>query len=236
MKPRVQWRLGALLACGIVLIAPVASWLRSVGNPADYFQATLPPGQALYVLSKLVGLMVFSLLWLQGLLALARRVPLLRGLPSVSSGAHRGLRLALVATAFLHFGLFFTAASVRAGSPAWSLWVPQLTGGSYNLHVSLGLVALWLLLVGALAGWRSRRGSKRWKWAHQVWLVAFALVFLHGFGIGSESRLGAMRYVFLFIAVSLIAAVLARVYLAARGDRSLDAALKGDTYGASPPE
>jgi predicted ferric reductase len=236
MSLRGPWGPGALVACGVVLVAPVATWLSSVGNPVDYFQSALPPGQALYALSKLAGLLAFSLLWLQGLLALARRVLFMGGLPPVSYGAHRGLGLALVATVLLHFGLFFSAASIRAGSPAWGLWVPHLTGGSYEFHVSLGLVALWLLLVGVLAGWRSRRGGKRWRMAHQVWLLAFMLVFLHGFGIGSESRLGAMRYVFLFVAVSLSVAVLARGYRAAWGARSLDAPLQGDGYGASHHE
>lgn len=66
----------ALILLGTGAVVPtLAVWLTSVGNPLDYLRYELPPGQALYILSKLLGLVALALLWLQCLTALAQRSP-----------------------------------------------------------------------------------------------------------------------------------------------------------------
>lgn len=234
MMPSWGRRLGAIALCGAVLVTPAVTWLSSVGNPTDYLRYTLPPGQVPYVLSKLAGLLAFSLFWLQALLALSQGTPVQKLLPPLSYQAHRNLGMVTVVMALLHFGCFFSASLLRAGSSAWGLWVPQFTHGYYTLHRSLGLIALWLLALGAFAGWRRRRGGRAWRWTHRVWLAAFVLVVLHGFGIGSESRSGAMRYVSLFIVASLSVASLSRLYFSFNSRRagSLDGMLRTEVSRA----
>lgn len=207
-----------------VLVAPVVVWSISVGNPLDYVVHTLPPGQALYVVAKFAGLLALSAFWVQCLLALARRTPALRGIPPVSLKFHRRLGSATLVLVLAHVGLFFVAASMRAGAPAWNLLWPSFGHGYYNAFVSLGLIALWCLLLAAYAGWQVSKGKSGWKMVHMLWFVVFSLVFLHAYAIGSESRFGAMRYVLLFVATSLIAASWSR-WVARKSQRVISGAL-----------
>lgn len=212
------------LICMLVLGAPITVWWISVGSPVAYLTHDLPPGQSLYIFSKLAGLIAFCLFWLQCLFALAHRAPVLNGFPLTGAATHRLLGLTTFGFALLHFGLFFAAASLRAGAPAWDLFVPKFTHGYYSLHVSLGLIGLWILVVGIYAGWRTSRGRTAWRKIHMVWPAVFILVFWHAFAIGSESRYGAMRYVWLFIATSLVAATLSRLHAVWRDRKSSSAA------------
>lgn len=215
-------KLKKVLVCMVfaaVLLAPVVVWLVSVGNPLDYLDHTLPPGQALYVTSKFAALLALSCFWAQCLLALARRTPVLNGIPPAPLKLHRRLGCATLVLVLAHVGLFFVAASLRGGAPAWSLLLPNFGQGYYNAFVSLGLLAFWCLLLVAYAGWRVSRGRQRWKLVHMLWFVVFTLVFLHAYAIGSESRFGAMRYVLLFVATSLVAASWSRLRVAMKGRR-----------------
>lgn len=194
----------------LALAGPLAAWLMSVGNPMEYVSHTVPPGQLAYVLSKLAGLLAIGLLWLQCLSGLARRSPVLTWLPPPSRGTHVRLGLAVLVFALAHFGLFFTAASLRGGHLAWALLVPDFGSGYFNAYVALGLIALALMVWGAFAGWRALRGSRIWQKVHFVWIPVFALGFLHSFALGTESRDGGMRYLYLFMAASLLVAALSR--------------------------
>lgn len=202
-----------------VILAPTAVWSISVGNPLDYVAYTLPPGQSLYVVAKFAGLLALSAFWVQCLLGLARRTPVLRGIPPVSMRFHRWLGYATLILVLAHVGLFFVAASMRAGTPAWNLLWPNFGHGYYNACVSLGLIALWCLLLAAYAGWRTSRGQQGWKMVHMLWFVVFALVFLHAYAIGSESRVGAMRYVLLFMTTGLVATSWSRLRMTRKKGR-----------------
>jgi hypothetical protein len=222
-EDRVVW-----LTVGVALGAPLSAWLLSVGlRLGDYVGHSLPPGQLPYVFSKLAGLMAFCLLWLQCVFALGRGLPVL---PRAGGRVHRTLGVATLGMALLHYGLFFAAASARGGGLAWELLVPNLLHGYYTLHVGLGIVALWLLLVGAYAGWRLSRGAWRWRAPHRVWIPIFALAFVHAYAIGSESRYGLMRFVFLSMGAST--ACLALPWLRERMSRR--AAVPGRAQGGSP--
>lgn len=228
--------LGKVLASSVyalILCAPVVIWLVSVRDPVAYFTHSLPPGQLLFVLSKLAALFTFCFFWMQCMLGLAPRTPLLCGFPTLSLQTHRRLGLATAGLALTHVVLFLTAASYRTGAPAWNLLLPNFTHGYYNALVSLGLIALWLLALGVLAGWRVSRGKRSWRAMHMVWPVVFALVFVHAFAIGSESRYGAMRYLCLFMAVSLSTAALSRAYGAWRAKRAAQRSAVSKVYEAA---
>ncbi|WP_250465074.1 hypothetical protein [Microbulbifer litoralis] len=210
--PRWQQTITTTALCSLAFAAPLAIWYLATGNPIQYFTQEVPPGQLPYIFSKLAGLLAFSCFWLQCLLALARRAPVLQNnIPPLSTRAHIRLGLTTVGLITAHLGLFFAAVTLRTGKPAWGLLLPHFNGGFYQLHVGLGLIGLWLLLLAVFAGWQVHRGKQAWKKVHMAWFAVFALVFWHAFTIGSESRYGIMRYVFLLMSTSLAAVVLSRL-------------------------
>lgn len=204
-----NWRLGSALSIVTGIMAGV--WLLSVGNPVDYLTYTVPPGQLLYILSKLVGLVAFGLFWLQCLFGLSSGTSAATYLPRLKRGGHRLLGFVIAGLVILHFLLFFAAASIRAEAPAWNLLLPNFSEGYYNFHVGLGVVSFWIMAIAIYAGWQSARGRRAWRSVHMLWPIVFGLAFWHAFGIGSESRLGMMRYVWLFIGTSLVIAGFYRV-------------------------
>ena len=56
------------LLCTAMMLAPVLIWYRQAGDPGIYFSPAAPPGQLLYVLSKLAGMYALLLATLQLLL------------------------------------------------------------------------------------------------------------------------------------------------------------------------
>lgn len=199
----------------LVCLSPLLVWSLTVPDPGRYLRIEgLPPGQPLYVVAKLMGLFALCLFWLQCVLALARRAPLLHGFPSSDHRLHVRLGLATLVLILLHVGLFVVAASLRTGHVAWDLLLPSVGHGYYRTSIGLGAVALWLCLLAIYAGRRVANGNRRWKPIHMLWPLVFALVFLHAIAIGTESRYGAMRYVVVCMAANVSLAGLWRVWRA----------------------
>jgi DMSO/TMAO reductase YedYZ heme-binding membrane subunit len=206
MTTRAIW-IGLVLIC----CAPLIVWMASVNDPMSYFRLHgLPPGQQLYLIAKLAGLFAFFLFWLQCLLALARYAPMVPGFPVSDLRLHKRLGGATALLILSHVVCFVIAASLRTGHVSWELLLPSFTHGYYKLYVGLGAIAFWIVCLTIFAGWRSARGQHRWKRVHRLWPVVFALVFLHAFAIGTESRFGAMRYLVLFVVASLAIAGIIR--------------------------
>lgn len=196
----------------LICISPLLVWSLTVPQPLRYLHFEgVPPGQSLYVIAKLAGLFALCLFWLQCVLALARRAPLLRGFPSSDRRFHIRLGLATLALILSHVGLFTIAASQRTGHFAWDLLLPSTGHGYYRTSVGLGAIGLWLCLLAIYAGRRVAHGRHRWKPAHMLWSLVFGLAFVHAINIGTESRYGAMRYVVWFMATSLFVASVYRV-------------------------
>lgn len=210
MQGRVAtaWLTYGLIA--VVLSAPVVAWWWSVGDPSVYFTHELPAGQGLYAFAKLAGLLGFALLWVQALLGMAPRVPLFRALPVVSRSTHIWLGSSTAMLIVAHVGLFVAGSSLRKKTVAWELLLPNLDHGYYFQMITLGAVALYLLMIAFFAGWRLRRGHRHWKAAHMLWPAVFALALVHSITIGSESRYGVLVYVFFFMGSSLALIALAR--------------------------
>lgn len=207
MPKIVSWALLCAVCC-----SPLVVWLATVPEAHRYLRLEgVPAGQPLYVVAKLLGLFAMCLFWLQCVLALTRRSPFARWLPSIGRGGHIALGSTTVACILLHVGLFVTAASWRTGHIAWDLLLPSVGHGFYSTSVGLGAVALWLCLLAVYAGRRLASGGTRWKWVHMLWPLVFGLVFLHAINIGTESRYGVMQYVIWGLLVSLIAMAATRL-------------------------
>jgi len=205
-KTRAIWA-GLILMC----CAPALVWMASVNDPMSYFRFNgLPPGQQLYLVAKLAGLFAFFLFWLQCMLALARYAPMLPDFPVSDFRLHRRLGIATALLILAHVALFIVAASLRTGHASWDLLIPNFTHGYYRLNIGLGAIAFWIVCLTIFAGWCTARGQRRWKAVHLLWPFVFGLAFLHAFAIGTESRYGAMRYLVIFIAVSLAVAAVVR--------------------------
>ena len=207
------FRAFAVAACVLTLVMPIATWLVATGDPFAYLAHSAPAGQELYVLSKLFGLLTIVLLWLQVMSALAKDAPALHGFVRMRGSRHALLGCGVLATALLHAGLFMGASTLRTGHVALGLLVPTFEHGFYRTFVSVGAVALWLLLVVVFAGWRRSAGHARWRWLHRLAFVGFGLGFLHGITVGSETRFGAMMYVYAFVGLSVLAAVVSRLWV-----------------------
>lgn len=207
MGRRVAWALMLLVCC-----APLVVWMASVNDPFAYFRLTgLPPGQQLYLIAKLLGLFALCLFWLQAMLALSAHMPGMTVLPFSTLHLHKRLGAATAVLILSHVVLFLVGTSLRTGHAAWDMLVPTFSIGYYRFYISLGVIAFYLVCLTIFAGWRTSRGARRWKWVHMLWPAVFALTFLHAFAIGTESRYGAMRYLVVFLAVSLTVAAIARL-------------------------
>ena len=194
------------------LAIPLFLWWSSVGNPADYFQAGVPDGQALYIFSKLAGLVALYCLSWQLVLVLARAVSV--GHPVLwTAKAHRALGVLIVLLVALHAGLFVAAASVRSGHLALGPLSVRFTQGFYDQMLSVGAIALYLLLVlaglGAYMAKTHRAG--RFKQSHrQMAFAVSVLAMVHSYAIGSETSNLLVFVLYSAISIVLIWALLRR--------------------------
>ena len=174
------------LLCTAMMLAPVLIWYRQAGDPGIYFSPAAPPGQLLYVLSKLAGMYALLLATLQLLLAFMKGP----GLTTVSTlrRRHALIGAGVVLLVLAHAALFFSAVSLRQGYPAWGLLAPDFRD-FYHSHLSFGLLALVLLLGVALSGIMRRGGRSRTaRLLHRGYVAVIALGYLHALAIGSESQ------------------------------------------------
>ena len=141
-----------LLILGLDIFAPVIAWLLTTGSLTPYVAGKVPPGQFGYVLSKLAGLLAFAVLWIQVVLALSWRIAILDFFPSVSRRTHAVLGSICTGLVLLHLALFFQAVTVRTGTPAWGLLIPDFDGGYYQGNLSLGKLGFYGLIFVVLAG------------------------------------------------------------------------------------
>ncbi|MEX2962260.1 hypothetical protein [Microbulbifer sp. TYP-18] len=202
----------ALAAVGI----PIVTWWLSVGNPLDYLSGQFPPGQSLYILSKLAGLLAIGLLGLQCLMALVKRLYTSRWSQvwegnRWSKWFHPLLGGLIFVLILLHVSLFFSAVTLRAGAPAWGLLLPRFDQGFYNRQVSLGLIAFVLLCLNVFAGWKLASGKGKWRIGHFLWILILPLSFIHALSIGSESRIPLMFGFLLLMSGLLSIAGLVRI-------------------------
>lgn len=187
----------------MTLLIPPVAWLMSSGDPLAYFTHHVPPGQLLFVASKLCALMALVLFWLQCMMALSRIAPALHGFFQLSRRQHIVLGCTTALMVVLHVGLFVTASTLRTKASALDMLVPTFTHGYYRSNIGLGAIAFWVLFVGMLGGTLRLWRGTAWRWVHRAVFVVFTLGFLHGVAIGSETRFGLMKYIYAFVGLSI---------------------------------
>jgi DMSO/TMAO reductase YedYZ heme-binding membrane subunit len=169
-----------------MMLAPALIWYRQAGDPGIYFSPAAPPGQLLYVLSKLAGMYALLLATLQLILGFMNGL----GLTTVSAPRrlHALIGAGVVVLALAHAVLFFSAVSLRQGDPAWGLLAPDFKD-FYHSHLSFGLFAVVLLLGVMFTGFmRSGRRSSFARRLHRSSVAAIPLGYLHALAIGTESQ------------------------------------------------
>ncbi len=169
-------------------LASVLAWIGSVGNLSDYFRYQMPPGQTLYVFSKLAGLTAATLLTTQVVLVLLRETTFFRARFVWSTRLHVAFGLLAVAVLLAHVALFVTAASVRSRSPAIDLLLPTFGHSAYRTGLSLGSIGLLMFAAvvpfGAVI--RRSRNTAAFKNVHRGGIAVLGLGIVHALVIGSE--------------------------------------------------
>jgi len=201
----VQWllRVCTLLVGVAALFSVSDSLVTDITHPA-------PPGQLLYVLSKMAGLLAIVLVWLQFMLSLSSRI--FEQIAYAGNRMHRISGLALLFLLSLHAALFVAAASVRHGSLSLGVLVPDFASGYYTSSISLGVLGLLLFgLASAIYMLRQKR-ERLFRWGHRCVIVACILVFVHSYLIGSETR-SILMSTFYLGSAGLLSVALVAVYL-----------------------
>ncbi len=159
---------------------PFIVWAISVGNLLDFFVLKYPPGQFIYLFSKLLGLYAFYFMTLQLILGL-------QGRRSQYFTYHPLVGAATALTVIGHFTTFIWAASLRTNHLVIDTLVPTFSHGFYKSAISYGAIAGYVLSIVIVAGILQRKWHF-FKMLHKLaWVVAI-LGWVHSFAIGTETR------------------------------------------------
>jgi len=194
----IHWIILAFL-----VILPSVIWAQSIDNFSIYYEYDTPPGQVVYIFSKLAGLYAVFLLWLQVLLGLMRHTSYWPG-RNISIKFHRNLGITAFSALILHAALFVTAVSIRKNTFVYDLLLPVFDHGFYRIAVTLGILALYGLIIVVIAGFLRKQGNKKAVWVHRISLIALTLTLIHCLLIGTETRYLTMIAVYVFMASSII--------------------------------
>lgn len=153
------------------------------------FDASLPSGQQFYLISKLSALLALACLFLQIIFMLLSRYTKFVGTDNWCESSHRWLGVSTFLLIVTHSVSFVSAASLRGGTFAFSLLVPNFHSGLYNAAVSLGLIAFYLSIILIIMGVLSRQSHRKFSRFHR-WIVwpLLMCVLVHSVAIGSESK------------------------------------------------
>ena len=181
----------------MTFIAPVANMIQSSTGVIDLFRYDAPKGQLFYIFSKIFAICSFILLFWQLLLGL---------LKMTGRRLHIILGSLLFSLILLHVIAFVLAVSLRGGSFAFHILLPDFFSGYYKSAVSLGVVALLLLFISIYSGALRSKVSRHWLRGHHLVFITYMLVVAHAFMIGSEVQSDVFESV-LFFSVFIIALI-----------------------------
>ena len=207
-----------LFACLLpVLVLPGIYWFESLGDINIYLNYETPPGQILYLFSKLAGMYALVLIWLQVTLALLNQSMLGIHLVFWNVGFHRKLGLSAALTVAIHAALFVAGVSIRKSEFAFGLLLPNFTHGFYAFSVTIGVFAVYLIISVVITGLLKKKKSTRLLWIHRLAVIAFIFAFIHSLLIGTETRFSAMTFTYLIMGITLLFALYMRFYKPATG-------------------
>jgi len=193
------------LALSLVL----STWAASSGDLWAYFSSAVPEGQLLYVLSKACALTAVVLVWIQMLAGLTIAS---RGMvsPRISIQWHQQLGVAVLAMLLFHWATFVAGVSLRIDRLAVDYIFPTLSHGFYRAVVSLGMASFAIMLVASLAP-LVRTRFQRWRTLHICAAIGAIGGAVHSWLIGSETRMGPVRWLYIFMIVVLACTCMWRV-------------------------
>ena len=186
----------AFLISGTLVMLFTYLYFRS-NNLDTLFRLNAPQGQSLYVISKLMALGVYVLMWWQIMLGLFKKL---------HTRHHIVLGICTLFLVVTHVISFISAVSLRQDNLAVGLLLPDFTSGYYKSGISLGVIALLCIVVAVISGALRDKLPKYWRFGHGLVYVTFALASVHGLMIGSE--IGVNTYLIYAAVFSLCLALL----------------------------
>jgi sulfoxide reductase heme-binding subunit YedZ len=149
-------------------------------------------------LFPLIGLIAFALLWLQFLIGSSMR-PLRSLYPHILK-FHRSEGVFILVLIFVHPLLLVSG----LGLPAYIEYL--LSAPQQTLLMVLGYTAQLLILttVATALLLRSRLFVRRWRYIHLLNYLAFILVWIHSWFLGSDVQTTNLKYYWLFVAVTAV--------------------------------
>ena len=162
-----------------------------------------PLGQPYYLLSKYIGLVAIILFWFQLFVAQLVKLSIVRSEMAPGRRFHMLLGTLVVSAIVLHGSLFISAVSLRADHLALHLLIPRLTSGYYELGLSLGVIAMFTVLVAVYFGYRKFNEAFR-RIAHRLVYAVFFLGITHALMIGSEANSGIVELLFWLMGISIM--------------------------------
>lgn len=174
----------------ITLLTPIVFIVYNLPGVAHYLTNDTPPAQLLYVFSKAMGLVSISIIVFQvfvGLSHSAVAAPLKR-LIDVPLNWHSKLGGALCASILTHCLCFAAANSLRTGQVAWQLLLPTFSQGYYKSAISIGAIALYLLIFAVCTRFLSIIPAHLQRLFHRFALLGATFSIVHAWLIGSEFR------------------------------------------------
>lgn len=190
----------------VILLSFSWTWATMVGPLDMYLDGKAPPGQIPYLVMRWMGLFGFFLMWMQlmvGILLPAKLAPTPEKRAELIR-FHTWAGLLTVLVIALHPILFMSGIMERTQHIRWDMLYPVFSNGIYQVNISIGIMAFYLVLLGALAAILRPLKPLRKVWMKVHWLngLAFLMVAYHCLKIGSETR-------FLGVVLPLTAAVVA---------------------------
>jgi len=182
---------------GVSLLFIMTSLLLSGGDFFALSRTNAPPGQTLYLLSKITAVFVYILMWWQIMLGMAAKV---------NTQHHILLGVSVFILILMHVLLFISAASIRQDELNLSMLLPNFISGYYNRGLSFGVMALFFIVIATFAGIFRNRLQPFWKVGHSFVYITFTLATVHGLMIGSDINAGVFPYIIYGAVLSLLVA------------------------------
>ncbi|MHB1783462.1 MAG: hypothetical protein ACYCTE_12410 [Acidimicrobiales bacterium] len=201
-------RTGALAATTATVVAAMVAAFGAGYLVVDAAAPTVHSRYLPWITGRALGLAAYVALWALVLLGLAMRHPA-RGLlrhphPEARLRAHAALAAATVLLVAGH--LSSLALDSYAGVGWWGALVP---GMSHYRRIAVGLgvgAFLAMLVVGTSAALAGRRGTRHWLGVHQISLLVFLAVWVHGVFAGSDTPALGPVYLVTGALVAVVAA------------------------------